>query len=153
MQFRKTDITIDQSHASDSLQLAPSGLSVVSIQSGALANATATRDYLHVFHFADDPDGSPPEINESTSNNLDGTITERVGAEFSKISERPFGLIETDMMDDAEVAVVIIGSASGNARHVAREMRAEGVKAGVVKVREDLALVQTLDGFPPVAFP
>ncbi len=39
------------------------------------------------------------------------------------------------MMDDAEVAIVVIGSTAGNARHVAKELRAEGLKAGVVKVR------------------
>jgi len=62
-------------------------------------------------------------------------VIERVGAEFSKLSGRPFGLIETDMMDDAEVAIVVIGSTAGNTRHVAKQMRAEGVKAGLVKVR------------------
>jgi pyruvate ferredoxin oxidoreductase alpha subunit len=62
-------------------------------------------------------------------------VVERVGAEYSEISGRPFGLIETDMMDDAEIAIVVIGSTAGNARHVAKQMRAEGVKAGVVKVR------------------
>ena len=83
-------------------------------------------------------------------------VVERVGAEFSEISGRPFGLIETDMMDDAEVAIVIIGSASGNARHVAREMRAEGVKAGVVKVRcfrpfPAIELAEALKGMKAVA--
>ena len=38
-------------------------------------------------------------------------------------------------MEDAEFAIVVIGSTAGNARHVARELRAEGVKAGVLKVR------------------
>lgn len=62
-------------------------------------------------------------------------VIERVGAAFSKISGRSFGLLETDMMDDAEVAIVVVGSTAGNVRHVAKQMRAEGVKAGVVKVR------------------
>ncbi len=62
-------------------------------------------------------------------------VAERVGAEYSKISGRPFGLIESSMMEDADVAIVVIGSTAGNARHVAREMRAEGIKAGVVKIR------------------
>jgi len=62
-------------------------------------------------------------------------VVERVGAAFSKLSGRPFGLIETDMMDDAELAIVVIGSTAGNVRHVAKQLRAEGVKAGVVKIR------------------
>jgi pyruvate ferredoxin oxidoreductase alpha subunit len=62
-------------------------------------------------------------------------VVERVGAELSGITGRRFGLIETDMMDDAEAAIVVIGSAAGNARHVARDMRAQGIKVGIVKVR------------------
>ncbi len=77
------------------------------------------------------------EFKKSQRNAIDRskTVIERVGAEFSEISGRPFGLVETAMMDDADVAIVIIGSSAGNARHVARELRAEGMKAGVVKVR------------------
>ncbi|MBE0417151.1 MAG: pyruvate ferredoxin oxidoreductase [Coriobacteriia bacterium] len=62
-------------------------------------------------------------------------VVERVGKAFSDLSGRPFALIETDMMDDADVAIVVIGSTAGNVRHVAKQMRAEGLKAGVVKVR------------------
>ena len=62
-------------------------------------------------------------------------VIELVGSNYSELSERPFGLIETDMMDDAEVAIVVIGSTAGNVRHVARELRKEGLKAGIVKIR------------------
>jgi len=62
-------------------------------------------------------------------------VVREVGAEFSGISGRPFDVIHTDFMDDADVAVVVMGSSAGNARHVARQMRAQGVKVGVVKVR------------------
>ncbi|MDI6900745.1 MAG: hypothetical protein QMC79_03525 [Anaerosomatales bacterium] len=58
-----------------------------------------------------------------------------VGEAYSQLSGRPFDVIETFGMEDAEVAAVVIGSASGNARHIARQLRAQGVKAGVVKVR------------------
>lgn len=68
---------------------------------------------------------------------IDGSmsIVKRIGEEFAAISGRPFGVIEGWGMDDAEVAIVVIGSTAGNARHVARQLRADGVKAGVVKVR------------------
>ncbi len=62
-------------------------------------------------------------------------VINEIGAEFSELSGRPFGMTESWGMDDAEVAVVCIGSTAGNARHVARDMRAKGIKAGVVKVR------------------
>ncbi|HEY5548251.1 MAG TPA: transketolase C-terminal domain-containing protein [Coriobacteriia bacterium] len=62
-------------------------------------------------------------------------VIKSVGAEWAEISGRPFGMVETWGMEDADVAVVVIGSTAGNARHVARGLRAQGVKAGVVKVR------------------
>ena len=58
-----------------------------------------------------------------------------VAAEYSELSGRPFDMVETWGMEDADVAVVVIGSTAGNARHVARQLRADGIKAGVVKVR------------------
>jgi pyruvate ferredoxin oxidoreductase alpha subunit len=62
-------------------------------------------------------------------------IIKSIGAEFSKLSGRPFDVVEGWGMDDAEVAIVIIGSSAGNARHVARQLREKGVKAGVLKIR------------------
>jgi len=63
------------------------------------------------------------------------TVIKEVGAEYSQLSGRPFGVIETWGMEDAESAVVVIGSTAGNVRHVARGLRANGRKVGVVKVR------------------
>jgi pyruvate ferredoxin oxidoreductase alpha subunit len=62
-------------------------------------------------------------------------VIKDVGAEFSKLSGRPFDVIEGWGMEDAEYAIVALGSTAGNARHVARELRAEGIKAGVLKIR------------------
>lgn len=62
-------------------------------------------------------------------------VIKEVGAEYSELSGRPFDVIETWGMEDAETAVVVIGSTAGNVRHVARELRANGEKVGVVKVR------------------
>jgi len=62
-------------------------------------------------------------------------VIKSVASEFSELSGRPFDMVEGWGMDDADVAIVVIGSTAGNARHVAREMRAKGVKAGVLKIR------------------
>ena len=63
-------------------------------------------------------------------------VVRRVGAEFSELVGRPFGVIETWGIEDADVAVVVIGSTAGNCRHVARQLRDEGgTKVGVVKIR------------------
>jgi pyruvate ferredoxin oxidoreductase alpha subunit len=62
-------------------------------------------------------------------------VVKSVGAEWSALCGRPFGVIETFGMEDAETANVVLGSTAGNARHVARALRAQGQKVGVVKVR------------------
>jgi pyruvate ferredoxin oxidoreductase alpha subunit len=62
-------------------------------------------------------------------------VVKAVGQEYSKLSGRPFDVVEGWGMDDAEIAIVVIGSTAGNARHVARDLRAKGVKAGVLKIR------------------
>lgn len=62
-------------------------------------------------------------------------VIKEIGAEYSALSGRPFDVIETWNMEDAEVAVVVIGSTAGNVRHVARQLRAEGKRVGIVKIR------------------
>lgn len=59
----------------------------------------------------------------------------KVGAEFGEMTGRCYGLIEKFMMHDADEAVVIIGSSAGTAKQAVRELRDEGRKVGLVKIR------------------
>lgn len=84
------------------------------------------------------------------------SVIKRIGDEWAAICGRPFDFLDCWGMEDAEVAIVILGSAAGNARHVARELREQGVKAGVVRIRvyrpfpaEELA--EVLNGVKAVA--
>ena len=54
---------------------------------------------------------------------------------FEKLTGRKYNQVETYDMDDADVAVVCIGTSVETAREVALEMRDKGIKAGVVGVR------------------
>ena len=58
-----------------------------------------------------------------------------VAAEFEKISGRKYGLIEEYRMEDAEYALVLIGSSAGTAKAAVDMLRAQGRKVGVIKVR------------------
>jgi len=58
-----------------------------------------------------------------------------VAAEFEKVTGRKYGLFEEYKMDDAEVAIVILNSTAGTAKDVVDELRNQGVKAGLVKIR------------------
>ena len=81
--------------------------------------------------------GTYLEFKKAQRNAMDRSmaVIKSVGAEFSELSGRPFDVIEGWGMEDAEYVIVAIGSTAGNARHVARELRAKGVKAGVLKIR------------------
>lgn len=58
-----------------------------------------------------------------------------VAKDFEKISGRKYGLIEEYKMNDAEYAMVIIGSAAGTAKVAVDQMRADGEKVGLIKIR------------------
>ena len=58
-----------------------------------------------------------------------------VAAQFEKVSGRHYGLFDAYRMDDAEFAIVVIGSSAGTARAAADMLREQGVRAGVVKLR------------------
>ena len=62
-------------------------------------------------------------------------VVVEVGREFGKLSGRTYGLFEAYRLDDAEVAVVVLNSAAGTAKVVVDEMRAKGIKAGLLKPR------------------
>jgi len=58
-----------------------------------------------------------------------------VAAQFEKISGRHYGLLDEYRMEDAELALVLIGSSAGTAKAAIDKLREEGVKAGLIKVR------------------
>ena len=62
-------------------------------------------------------------------------VIRKVGAEFEKMTGRHYDLIEKYMMDDAEMAIVIIGSSAGTAKEAINQMRKEGKKVGLIKIR------------------
>ncbi|WP_373035236.1 2-oxoacid:ferredoxin oxidoreductase subunit alpha [Sulfurimonas sp.] len=60
---------------------------------------------------------------------------DEVFAAFEKLSGRKYNQVECYDMDDADVAVFCMGTSVETAREVAGEMRAKGIKAGVVGLR------------------
>ena len=62
-------------------------------------------------------------------------VVKDVANEFAKISGREYGLFEEYCMEDAERAVVIIGSAAGTTKDAIDALRAKGEKVGLIKIR------------------
>ncbi|GMQ57112.1 transketolase C-terminal domain-containing protein [Vallitalea sediminicola] len=58
-----------------------------------------------------------------------------VSADFAKLTGREYGLFEEYKMEDAERAIVVIGSTSGTAKFVVDGLRAKGEKVGLIKIR------------------
>lgn len=58
-----------------------------------------------------------------------------VAAEFERMSGRKYGLFEEYRLSDAEVGLVVMGSAAGTSKDVIDELRGKGIKAGLIKPR------------------
>ena len=83
-------------------------------------------------------------------------VIEEVGAEFGEQFGRFYGLLDAYRMDDAETAVVILGSASGRIKGIVDELRADGQKVGALRIRAarpfpEEQIVQRLLGLQAVA--
>jgi len=62
---------------------------------------------------------------------------QEINSEFAEITDRSYGdgLVEKYQLEDAEVAVVCVGSTSGTLKTIVDELRQEGVKAGLLRLR------------------
>lgn len=59
----------------------------------------------------------------------------KIAEAFEKVSGRKYGFFESYCMEDAETALVLIGSSAGTARAAVDKLRAQGKKVGMVKLR------------------
>lgn len=77
------------------------------------------------------------EIKKAERDAIDASLDsiQAIGDEWETLIDRPYLHAEGFMMDDAELAIVVLASTAGNVRAVVRELRAEGKKVGVVKIR------------------
>lgn len=83
-------------------------------------------------------------------------VVKSVSEEFARLSGRKYDLIEPYKLDDADYALVAMGSTAGTLKEVVDGLRAEGKKVGSLKLRlfrpfpaEELA--KTLEGLKGVA--
>ena len=67
-------------------------------------------------------------------NNAKKVILE-VGKEYGQLSGREYGFFEEYRLEDAEYAMVIIGSAAGTSKDAVDKLREQGMKVGLLKLR------------------
>ena len=59
----------------------------------------------------------------------------QVSKEFEELTGRKYGLFEEYKLDDADVAIVCMNSTAGTAKEAVDELREQGIKAGLLKIR------------------
>jgi pyruvate ferredoxin oxidoreductase alpha subunit len=79
-----------------------------------------------------------------------------VGEEYGRLSGRRYGYFEEYRLEDAEIGMLILNSAAGTAKEVVDDLRARGVRAGLLKLRvfrpfPFRELIQALQGLQVLA--
>jgi pyruvate ferredoxin oxidoreductase alpha subunit len=62
-------------------------------------------------------------------------VIEQVGREYGELSGRSYGLLDPYRCQDADLIVVGLGSTMGTAKQAVDDLRQEGLKCGVLKIR------------------
>lgn len=77
------------------------------------------------------------KVSQLDGMNASPKVILEVGEEFKKTfgGDGCYGFLEAYQMDDAELAVVVLGSTAGAARLVVNDLRRRGVAAGMIKIR------------------
>lgn len=68
---------------------------------------------------------------------IDGAraVIEGVGREFGERFGRSYGLLDPYRLEDADLALVVLGSTAGTARAVVDDLRERGIRAGMLRIR------------------
>jgi pyruvate ferredoxin oxidoreductase alpha subunit len=83
-------------------------------------------------------------------------VIDQVQEDFAKVSGRRYNIIEPYRLEDADYAVVAMGSTAGTLKDIVDELRADGKKVGSIKLRlfrpfPAQELAKTLEGLKGVA--
>lgn len=86
------------------------------------------------------PYANPPYVMEAKRANLQALENSKkvmldVAADFERISGRKYSFFESYRMEDADYAMVIMGSAAGTGKDAVDALRSMGIRAGLIKVR------------------
>ena len=62
-------------------------------------------------------------------------VIAEVAEDFERVTGRKYSFFEEYKLDDAEIAIVCMNSTAGTTKFVVDELRAKGIKAGLLKIR------------------
>jgi pyruvate ferredoxin oxidoreductase alpha subunit len=77
------------------------------------------------------------EVKQAQRRAIDGSAAyiQQLGDEWADICGRKFDFVDEFECSDADYILVVLGTAAGNARTVAKQLRDQGIKAGVLRIR------------------
>lgn len=61
-------------------------------------------------------------------------VLDKVCKQYKRITGKNYSILETFGIEDAQAAIICLGSTAGTAREVARKLRAQGKKVGVINL-------------------
>lgn len=67
-------------------------------------------------------------------------VISKVSKEYAKLTGREYNFYEKYLLDDADIAIVVLNSSAGTAKTVVDDLRANGIKAGLLKPRTFIPL-------------
>lgn len=85
--------------------------------------------------YANSPFYMETKMNQRIAMNNAKRVILEVAERFEKISGRKYGFFEEYRLDDAEYVIVIMGSAAGTTKDAVDNLREQGIKAGLLKLR------------------
>jgi pyruvate ferredoxin oxidoreductase alpha subunit len=85
-------------------------------------------DGLHGFYFEH-------KVSQNRAMDRAFSVITDVADEYAELTGRHYGLLDPYRLDDAEIAIVVVGSTAGTTRMVVDKLRAKGVRAGMARVR------------------
>ncbi len=62
-------------------------------------------------------------------------VISEIGKLYGQLSGRPYDLLESYQLSDAELVVIALGSTAGTTKAVVDDLRGEGLRAGLLKIR------------------
>ena len=83
------------------------------------------------------PPGAYMEMRQSIQEAMEmaAPAFDRIEDDFSAMFNRRYGQVEATMCHDAKIIIVVSGTAAGTCRQALQELRADGEKAGLLKIK------------------
>ncbi|WP_172200244.1 thiamine pyrophosphate-dependent enzyme [Saccharibacillus qingshengii] len=96
------------------------------------ANALDRENPITIGPYMNEPDYMNNRYQMSQAMYRAEAVFERISAEYTELTGREYPVLDQYRMDDAEVAVFVMNSASESIKDVVDELRAKGIKAGSI---------------------